>query len=265
MSCTSSFLRSFRRPWIPEILFLFACCMLFVDLRANIVEPPEKLEQKRLAKSPPNLTMSQFLIFQPQVFTQIASKRCGGEGANLQAVHLSVRAAVDPRKHLVCSTMLQFLPSGDGRPSLLSPSGRQHHPLLLWFNLLDGENGPLLLLYSWLSLGAYYLLLLACSWFVLQWFRRGRPWARARSLLMGKSLAAGGGEKQQQGQQKRKQKRRHEMVPQLLYMDSARNRQLLSKTTVLRQPYVPTPWLGHRVSCACFGSALMPRIIFLCC
>ena len=146
--------------------------------------------------------------------------------------------------------MLQFILPGEGRNSPLPPpawSGRQH-PLLLWFDLLDGQNGPLFFRY-WLSLGAYYLLLFACAWFVLQWFRRGPPLARARSLLVGNSRAGEDDKQEMQQQQKpHKQNRKHAVPPRLLYVESARNRRLLAKTTVLRQPYVPSPWLGHRVS-----------------
>lgn len=170
-------------------------------------------------------------------------------GDTSKAVHLRTQHLPDdPRQHIVESTMLQFLLSGEGALSPPPASGRQH-PLLLWFDLLDGKNGPLFVRY-WLSLGAYYLLLFACSWFVLQWFRRGRPWARARSLLVGHSRGGGDENQQHQLQQqlKRKQKKKHAAPPRLLYMESPRNRRLLAKTTVLRQPYVPSPWLGHRVS-----------------
>ncbi|CAM9172043.1 unnamed protein product [Ectocarpus sp. 12 AP-2014] len=130
--------------------------------------------------------------------------------------------------------MARFLPSGGGVGGKLS-SG-QEHPLLLWLDVSGYEqSGPLLLL----SIAAYYLLLFACGWFVLQWFRRGRPWARARSFLAGKSKsdlgAAGVGGK------------REPAPPQLRYKKTAFNRRLLSETTVLRQPYVPSPWLGHRL------------------
>lgn len=141
--------------------------------------------------------------------------------------------------------------------------GRQH-PLLLWFDIVDGittdyrkKGTPsvMFLRYPWLSLGAYYLLLIACAWFVLQRFRRGRPWARARSFLVGKAgwsdgtgLRGGvfGANKNKKKLLKRKKKAA--VPPLLLYKDTSRNRRLLSKTTVLRQPYKASPWLGHRVS-----------------
>ncbi|CAN0182399.1 unnamed protein product [Ectocarpus sp. 6 AP-2014] len=130
--------------------------------------------------------------------------------------------------------MARFLPSGGGVGGKLS-SGQQH-PLLLWLDVPGYEqSGPLLLL----SIAAYYLLLFGCGWFVLQWFRRGRPWARARSFLAGKSKselgAAGVGGK------------REPAPPQLRYKKTAFNRRLLSEASVLRQPYVPSPWLGHRL------------------
>lgn len=125
------------------------------------------------------------------------------------------------------------------------PSSRRQHPLLLWFDILDADTGyyyNALLLRYWLSLGAYYLLLFACGWFVLQWFRRGRPWARARSFLAGIGWAGG----KSDGDRKNK-KIKQSVPPVLFYRETARIRRLLSKTTVLRQPYVPSPWLGHRV------------------
>lgn len=143
--------------------------------------------------------------------------------------------------------MANFLSSGAGG-GVRSP-GRQH-PLLLWLDGVGYESsGPLS---YWLSLAAYYLLLFACSWFVLQWFRRGRPWARARSFLSGKSKsegdvsALGGGVGAGRG------------PPQLRYRGSEFNRRLLARTTVLRQPYVPSPWLGHRVSVT--GSACLAHV-----
>lgn len=139
--------------------------------------------------------------------------------------------------------MERFLPSGAGGGSVLSPPGRQH-PLLLWLDGVGSESsGPLS---YWLSLSAYYLLLFACSWFVLEWFRRGRPSARAWSFLSGKrksegGVGGGGGDVGVVGGAGRS-------PPQLRYKASDFNRRLLARTTVLRQPYVPSPWLGHRVS-----------------
>lgn len=148
--------------------------------------------------------------------------------------------------------MERFLPSGGGIGGKLSPG--QQHPLLLWLDVPGYEqSGPLLLL----SLAAYYLLLFACGWFVLQWFRRGRPWARARSFLAGKSKSdlgtAGVGGK------------REPAPPQLRYKKTAFNRRLLSETSVLRQPYVPSPWLGHRVSWTRAGREQTDtRTLFVC-
>lgn len=147
--------------------------------------------------------------------------------------------------------MAWFPSAGGGASSIFSqPPSRRQHPLLLWFDLLDTagyDAGPQFLYYRyWLSLGAYYLLLFACAWFVLQWFRRGRPWATARSFLAGISKGGVGGWRG--GVKKDKKRKKIAVPPLLLYKESSRNRRLLSKTTVLRQPYVPSPWLGHRVS-----------------
>lgn len=133
---------------------------------------------------------------------------------------------------------------GSAPPS--SPT--RQHPLLLWFNILDADTEyNVLLLRCWPSLGAYYVLLFACGWFVLQWFRRGRPWARAQSFLAGIGWAGGKSDGDGGGNTKNA-KKKQPVLPQLLYRESARNRRLLSKTMMLRQPYVPSPWLGHRVS-----------------
>lgn len=37
------------------------------------------------------------------------------------------------------------------------------------------------------------------------------------------------------------------MPPQLIHSDSVCTRRILSKTSVLTKPYIPSPWLGHRV------------------
>lgn len=140
----------------------------------------------------------------------------------------------------MASFLSSVLEGGEG-----GGENRRQHPLLLWLDAAGYDGGsPLLMRYYWLSLGAYYLLLSACSWFVLQWFRRGRPWTRARSFLVGQRKSeegAGGGVGVGAGGDKAE-------APQLRFVDSERNRRLLSRTTVLRQPYVPSPWLGHRVS-----------------
>lgn len=103
----------------------------------------------------------------------------------------------------------------------------RQHPLLLWLEGAGFEGS--------LSLGAYYLLLFACAWFVL---RRGRAWARSRSLLVGNSKKSEGGDGVAVG----------DKPPQLSYVDSPKNRRLLARTTLLARPYKPSPWLGHRVS-----------------
>lgn len=102
----------------------------------------------------------------------------------------------------------------------------RQHPLLLW---LEGAGFQ-----GSLSLGAYHLLLCLCLWFVL---RRGRAWARSRSILAGNSKASEGSEGVFAG----------DKPPQLSYVDSPRHRRLLAKTTLLARPYKPSPWLGHRV------------------
>lgn len=113
--------------------------------------------------------------------------------------------------------------------SMAMTSPRQH-PLLLWLDATGYEGS--------LSLGAYYLLLFACAWFVL---RRGRAWARSRSLLVGNI------NKKSEGGDGDGAAVRHK-PPQLTYVDSPRNRRLLARTSLLARPYKPSPWLGHRVS-----------------
>lgn len=146
------------------------------------------------------------------------------------------------------TTMASFL-SSLGEVGAGGGESRRQHPLLLWLDAAgyEGRGSPLLMRYYWLSLGAYYLLLFACGWFVLQWFRRGRPWARARSFLVGKSKGEEGGAAGAGVGVGGYAKKATHKAPQLRYVDSVRNRRLLSRTTVLRQPYVPSPWLGHRV------------------
>eukprot|EP00752_Nemacystus_decipiens_P014833 g13206.t1 len=102
----------------------------------------------------------------------------------------------------------------------------RQHPLLLWLEGAGFEGS--------LSLGAYYLLLFACGWFVL---RRGRAWARSRSFLVGSSKKSEGGDGVDVS----------DKAPQLSYVDSPRNRRLLARTTLLARPYKPSPWLGHRL------------------
>lgn len=149
-------------------------------------------------------------------------------------------------------------------PSSSSASEHRRHPLLLWFDLLDSplitannDNsinrrdgvGPLFL--RCLSLGSYYFLLFACSWFVLRRLRRGRPWARARSFLIGEEdSTAAAAAAAKVGVVHAGATKSVSSPPLLLYKETARTRRLLSKTLVLRRPYVPSPWLGHRVSTA---------------
>ena len=126
-------------------------------------------------------------------------------------------------------------PEGRGRrlpPKAMSSTSRQH-PLLLWLDAAGWEGS--------FSLGAYYLLLFACAWFVL---RRGRAWARARSFLIG-----GGGDGKSDGGDGCVVV--GDKAPKLTYVDSERNRRLLARTPLLGRPYVPSPWLGHRVSARC--------------
>lgn len=102
----------------------------------------------------------------------------------------------------------------------------RQHPLLLWLDAAGWEGS--------VSLVAYYLLLFVCGWYVL---RRGRAWARARLSLVGDGKS-GGGDGAVVG----------DKAPKLTYVDSERNRRLLARTPLLGRPYVPSPWLGHRVS-----------------
>lgn len=150
--------------------------------------------------------------------------------------HLLV--AVSSSSHILRPWLTSVLPSHahlqnvarGRRPLVAMAIASRQHPLLLWLDAAGFEGS--------LSLGAYYLLLFACAWFVL---RRGRAWARSRSFLAGaskKSEAADGmvgGDK----------------PPQLTYVDSPRNRRLLARTSFLARPYKPSPWLGHRVSGNC--------------
>lgn len=104
------------------------------------------------------------------------------------------------------------------------------------------------------SLLVKYVVLYLCTWWLL---------SRARRLLLsywaGTTSGEGGVVVDRSSRWSVvRRKRKSLKAPLLLLKKSERNMDLVERTAVLREPYVPSPWLNHHVSFAA------PRVV-LCC
>lgn len=112
----------------------------------------------------------------------------------------------------------------------------------------------------------YRIVLYACAWLFLRHCARLRLGGRKGGHQISGEDATGDGD--DANKSTRNKKSRSALVaPLLLYKRTDRNRRLVEKTTLLRQPYMPTPWLNHNVSngqrsthkyAECIGAASLP-------